>query len=176
MALPEPHRQGRPGAHQAVALRHDDHCGDRRAARRRGHGPPSRTVICGCPTRSSMTACASWRRGGSLQVDDRVGEAARDGGPDGRASVLLRNVTEPLLFGVRGKLAHPSSGPVAGQHDRNPKTRAQSQTRRAVRVDHLMFPGPTSNCSPLPPGRWSAWASRRIPAWCPGPCPPGYRP
>ena len=59
----------------------------------------------------------------------------KDGGSDGRGvGFYFRNVTEIILFGVRGKNARTlGPGAKAGQLDRQSKTRALAQTGRTVR-------------------------------------------
>ena len=49
----------------------------------------------------------------------------KDGGPDRRGvGFYFRNVTELVLFGVRGGLRHPGSGAPTGKYHREPETRA----------------------------------------------------
>ena len=55
----------------------------------------------------------------------------KDGGSDGRGvGFYFRNVTELLLFGVRGKNARSASaGPPPGELSRHAQARAQPQAR-----------------------------------------------
>ena len=61
----------------------------------------------------------------------------KDGGSDGRGvGFYFRNVTEIVLFGVRGKNARTlAPGRAAGEPDRDAQARAQPQARRAI-CDH----------------------------------------
>ena len=54
----------------------------------------------------------------------------KDGGPDGRGvGSVFKNVTELLLFGVKGKLRTLAAGEKAGQYHDQPKTGTFPKTR-----------------------------------------------
>ena len=60
----------------------------------------------------------------------------KDGGPDGRGvGFYFRNVTELILFGVKGRKCARSRPAAARSTIRDPQARALPQARRAVR-DH----------------------------------------
>ena len=60
----------------------------------------------------------------------------KDGGPDGRGvGFYFRNVTELLLFGVRGSLAHIEAGQNPGQPPVDQKARAFAQAAGSL-SDH----------------------------------------
>ena len=66
----------------------------------------------------------------------------KDGGPDGRGvGFYFRNVTELILFGVKGKHANAGPRSTPGEHDRDPEARALPQTRRAVRHHRSLLAG-----------------------------------
>ena len=65
----------------------------------------------------------------------------KDGGPDGRGvGFYFRNVTELLLFGVRGKLRHVGARPSASKCHRPPQAGTLTQAGRAVHPDRAMQP------------------------------------
>ena len=69
----------------------------------------------------------------------------KDGGPDGRGvGFYFRNVTELVLFGVRGSHADARARPAAGQLSENAKARTLPQARRAVRTHRALQPRPIS--------------------------------
>ena len=73
-----------------------------------------------------LAALAGW--GFSAKSNIVWQKIRKDCGPDGRGvGFCFRNVTEILLFGVRGKYAR--AGAAAGEHDRHAQARAQPQTR-----------------------------------------------
>lgn len=102
----------------------------------------------------------------------------RDGGPDGRGvGFYFRNVTEPLLFGVRGKLRTLPPG-------RTQVNLIETRKREHSRKPDEQYPLITS-CSPGPylelfarypqPG-WVAWGAEADPAVVPrGQLHPTYR-
>ena len=67
----------------------------------------------------------------------------KDGGSDGRGvGFYFRNVTELVLFGVRGKdMRTLAAGAAAGQPDRDPQARALAQAGRAVPDHRGVQPG-----------------------------------
>jgi N6-adenosine-specific RNA methylase IME4 len=102
----------------------------------------------------------------------------RDGGPDGRGvGFYFRNVTEPLLFGVRGKLRTLPPG-------RSQVNMIETQKREHSRKPDEQYPMITS-CSPgpylelfarYPQDGWSAWGYEAAPDVVPrGRTHPGYQ-
>ena len=70
----------------------------------------------------------------------------KDGGSDGRGvGFYFRNVTELILFGVRGKNARTlAPGTAAGESPGDAQARALAQARRAVRDHRSVQPGALS--------------------------------
>ena len=66
----------------------------------------------------------------------------KDGGPDGRGvGFYFRNVTEMVLFGVRGNLR--TLAPAGGcEHHDDPQARALAQARRKYDIVEDCSPGP----------------------------------
>jgi N6-adenosine-specific RNA methylase IME4 len=102
----------------------------------------------------------------------------RDGGPDGRGvGFYFRNVTEPLLFGVRGKLRTLPPG-------RSQVNMIETQKREHSRKPDEQY-GLITSCSPgpylelfarYPQEGWSAWGLEADPAVVPrGRVHRGYR-
>jgi len=103
----------------------------------------------------------------------------RDGGPDGRGvGFYFRNVTEPLLFGVRGKLRTLPPG-------RSQVNMIETQKREHSRKPDEQY-GLITSCSPgpylelfarYPQEGWSAWGLEADPGVVPrGRVHRGYRP
>ena len=102
----------------------------------------------------------------------------KDGGPDGRGvGFYFRNVTEPILFGVRGNDAHPD----AGRRQVNMiETRKREHSRKPDEQYDLI-----ESCSPgpylelfarYPRHGWHAWGHEADPQAAPrGKVHAGYR-
>ncbi len=82
-----------------------------------------------------LAALAAW--GFEYKTNIVWHKTRKDGGSDGRGvGFYFRNVTELVLFGVRGKNARTFDlGRRQVNSDRNPQTRAQQKARRAL-PDH----------------------------------------
>ena len=127
--------------------------------------PIRRTSICGCRTRCCPTGLKVMEAWGFRYISNIVWHKVRkDGGSDGRGvGFYFRNVTELLLFGVRGKNARtlaPGRSQVnmiqtrKREHSRKPDEQYEIiedcssgpaprdvQPRQAPRLDRLGQPG-----------------------------------
>lgn len=88
-----------------------------------------------CPNAMLPEGLAVMRAWGFAYKSNIVWHKVRkDGGSDGRGvGFYFRNVTELVLFGVRGELTHPCSGASTGEFACDPQARAFAQARRTVR-------------------------------------------
>ena len=102
---PEPHRQVAPRAPPALPLRHHDVEGDRGAAGRGRHGAGIALLPLGArrALAEGLRVLEGW--GFTYKTMLVWHKVRKDGGSDGRGvGFYFRNVTEPVLFGVRGRL------------------------------------------------------------------------
>ena len=66
----------------------------------------------------------------------------KDGGPDGRGvGFYFRNVTELLLFGIRGSMRTLKAGPNSGQPACDPQTGALPEAARGLPDHRGVQPG-----------------------------------
>ena len=105
VAVPEPHRQGRARAQAAQSLRHDD-AGRICALPVEDIAADPSHSICGCRTRCCPGPEGDGRLGLPIHLQHRLAQGPQGRRPDGRGvGFYFRNVTELLLFGMRGKNA-----------------------------------------------------------------------
>ena len=106
MALREPHRQDGAGAPAPGALRDDDDGGYLRPAGRRQLADPAHLYLWvpNALLPDGLAVMEAW--GFDYKTNIVWHKIRKDGGSDGRGvGFYFRNVTELLLFGVRGKNA-----------------------------------------------------------------------
>ena len=163
VALRQPHRQGRARAPSPRPLPDDDARRDLRAAGRGRLGDDAHCYLWvpNALLPEGLAVLAAW--GFAYKSNVVWHKVRKDGGPDGRGvGFYFRNVTELILFGIRGRTPHPGRRPPPGEHDRDPQARALAQARRAVRAHRVVQPRPaTSSCSAAAPrDGWTVWGNQ----------------
>ena len=166
--------RSRPSTGGSAATTHGRGRDLRAAGRRVAATTPTSTS--GCPTPCSPRGCGCSRPGASGTRPTWCGHKRRkDGGPDGRGvGFYFRNVTEIVLFGVRGSMRTLPPGRSPGEHDRDPEARAPRKPDEQYGLIEACSPGPYLELfARYPRPDWQVWGrgggARGDPARAPAP-------